>query len=161
MLFKKKGQADAFGLIFIVGVIVFIMFFMLVLGLNSEENTLVAENKMNSMSTNTLVALFRTNIKECHFFSLNDLVADCHKNPPTIKCGAYDSCFYLNKTIGDYLNETLDVWNENYELRIDDLSEPIYFEGGNCADYRIGATRSMLHIPTLGDTVEVELKICE
>ncbi|MFA6088891.1 MAG: hypothetical protein WC755_03430 [Candidatus Woesearchaeota archaeon] len=160
----KKAQAEGIGLVMIVAFLVFAMLIAMVYFVSQQKKSLVAEHTMNSLTANFLTSMFRTTTG-CGSYSITELAIDCSFNPPTIDCGGIsDSCGFMNETISNIFNQTLNKWNERYKFDISGLNQTIYFEHGDCENISAGggSTPSTLPIPVVdtGKTLYATLTLC-
>jgi hypothetical protein len=161
---KKKSQSDMLGVVIIVAFLIFVIIFVIVLSVNQQKNTISAEYSMNALTANFLTAAFRTTA--CDDYSLNELVVDCSKAVPSIKCSTLckgDSCGCAKAVIRYLFNQTLDSWRENYYFNITGLKTDLYNSRGDCQNQTIGSSTSTLPIPIIesGKSIYATLTICK
>ncbi len=167
---KKRGQMEIMGLmivviLLIVGVLFAIKFVVLKKPLETRQTF-----SRTQMASNLGLALMSSTTEDCRGTAVKDLLIDCAEWPEaggTITCGdGRKSCAYVNSTIGDILNQTLDTWNTRYYLTASTskrLEESItYFHNRGCVadDEQPGESESFF-LPTSRGLLTLKIFICE
>ena len=171
---NKKSQTEIMGIVIIVilfsiGLLFAIKYVVLKPQTDVKKSFLQAE-----LSSNTLNAMLYTNVKECGTADMRDLFKDCGGLSPEIDCeplgspfneGIPDSCYYLNQTITNILNQTLNVWRVAYLFTTNNnIGEPLASIGeitGNieCTLEQEGRPQEF-QLPTSSGTLRILLKVC-
>ena len=114
---------------------------------------------MKTLAIDTITAMLRTNTK-CYGESIKDLLMDCAQsgNEGNIRCYSnIYSCAYVNESIVNILNKTLNKWNRNYIFNASAACE-IYFSNGNCTEAK--AIEPGIQ-PLPANNLKVRLDVCE
>jgi hypothetical protein len=132
----KKGQADIFGLVFIVLIVLVAIIFFIGTNLNKKSNDIKNSFDNDVLSLNTITNIMKTTAKDCNKLSLGDLFIDCAKNKndksKLIVCNDGEatiensnSCDYAKYTTQIILENSLSSWGKVYQMKVslDDNTE--------------------------------------
>jgi len=163
---SKKAQVEIMGLLIIVILVVIIIFVILVFMLNRKPDNVSTTYSDDHYSSVFILALLDTS-SECHNnVPIKDLIYDCAIDRD-IHCPGGDgsSCMYLNESLKNIFNSTLNAWGEYYEFKMDHASftqhNNFTFSNG-CGPYAIVETNPRQIIPLWPreDFIRVSMKIC-
>ncbi len=145
------------GLIVIVILLTLGFFFMVVL--KDVPETLKEPFENEQLNSNFIVSFLKTS-SACNKYTMEDLIQDCAVER-RIECENMDSCEYVNKTLGIILNNTLNLWQYDYNFTIENVQEDISFEQ-NCPS---DATEKQMGFQPISlypypGTVTVKLTLC-
>ncbi len=139
---RKNGQIEIMGLMIIVVILALALLFVIKVVFTEKETP-----ESQAYVTSTLVeafvnTLFQTTARCTGDVTIQDLLLDCARHPysgGSITCtdgSGRDACTFANETIGQILQETLDVWGYNtqgYEFIA--IAPPeveiVYYAAGN------------------------------
>lgn len=140
MIQKKKSQIEIMGLMIIVVILALALLFVIKVVFTGKETP-----KSQAYETSTLVeafvnTLFQTTASCTGDVTIQDLLLDCARHPysgGSITCtDGRTACPFANETIGDILQETLDMWGyaaQGYEFIA--VAPPeveiVYYSSGN------------------------------
>ncbi len=163
---SKKAQVEIMGLVIIVILIVIIIFVVLVFMLNKKPNEVVSKYSDSQYPTAFILALLDTSSMCQDHVPIKSLIYDCAVDK-RIHCPSSDtsSCKYLNESLTQIFDSTLNAWGENYEFKMDHAAFIHYnnftFSSG-CGPYSTVETNPFQIIPLWPrrDFVRVSMKIC-
>jgi hypothetical protein len=118
---SKLGQAEMFGLVFIVFLIAIALVLVIQSEINRKPTTLKQSFEKSEIATNTINTLIKTRTRDCNRLDIGDLYVDCAKSPesPKIFCETGESsCDYSARATKGILMETLEVWKKKYLLNV-------------------------------------------
>jgi hypothetical protein len=122
------------------------------------------------MASNMGLALMSSTTENCRGTAIKDLLIDCAEWPEdygTITCGdGTKSCIYVNNTIGEILNETLNEWRVKYYFTAGTSKklkdQLIYFHNGGCtADKTLPGESESFFLPSSRGLLTLKVFICE
>jgi len=122
------------------------------------------------MASNMGIALMSSTTIDCRGTAIKDLLIDCAEWPEdggTITCDdGRKSCEYVNSTIENILNQTLNTWNQKYYLTAGTskrISEHItYIHNKGClADKTQPGESESFFLPTSRGLLTLKVFICE
>jgi len=119
-----------------------------------------------SISSNFVTVLAKTHIPQCNT-DYSTLVKDCATNydgsieDGRINCGVHSSCYYVNQTAAEIIQETIARWGLNYRFKVQ-RGETILEIASNCGDNDEKEAPGRYPIPLypLPDEAIVILEIC-
>lgn len=120
-LLKKKAQEEMVGFILIIVLVAIILLVFLGFSLNQSPA------EVESYEVNNFIWSFLSYTTDCQdsnnqYYSVQDLIFQCEKNPIGTCLDENNTCEVLNETLKGILNESWDVgenWpNKGYELKI-------------------------------------------
>ncbi len=111
------------GLIVIVILLTLGFYFVVVLKNPTESLKEPFENEQ--LNSNYIVSFLKTT-SDCNKYTMEDFIQDCAIERK-LYCKGLDSCQYVNETLQMFLNETLDVWQYQYNFTIENIKENISF----------------------------------
>ncbi len=111
----KKSQIEIMGLIVIIILVVIGFFIYIVLSLNSDNNEPKQEFENDQLAQNFVTSLVKTDTA-CEY-SVAELVKNCRLGK-NISCSQPNACIYLNSTVQQILEKTLNIWGYAYLLEI-------------------------------------------
>jgi phosphomevalonate kinase len=159
---KKKSQLEMMGLVVIVIIIAMALLFVIQFVLTKQPSTLKKTYTYTELAANTLNAITKTNAVDCNNQEITQLLQDCasaggYRGQIICDDGITDSCLYVNKTIGEMLDNTLKQWNKAYNFTADKAG--ISIANGNCSGER---QQKVYPIPLLdaSEPMLVTLSIC-
>lgn len=158
---KKKSQLEMMGLVVIVIIIAMALLFVIQFVLTKQPSTLKKTYTYTELAANTLNAITKTNAVGCKNQEITQLLQDCASSGGyrgQIICDdGTDSCLYVNRTIGDMLDNTLKKWNKAYNFTADKTF--ISITNGDCQGER---QQKVYPIPLPGgsEPMLVTLSIC-
>ena len=165
----KKSQLEIVGLVVIVILISLALLFYVQFSMRSAPE--IKKTYTNSQLTSNMVNALLETSTECKGNTIAILLADCaadyDRKGILYDCsgdGNIDSCSFVNNTIQDLLDETLDLWKVKYQLSaglITQLDNPIsYFS--NEFDKCLGNIESQEYpVPVKGrGLMLVRLNVC-
>ena len=134
----RKGQMEAMGLVVIVILITLGMLFLAQFALKEAGEKKIFTRK--GLAYSSMSAILKTTVnEECGVGQIpqigKDILEDCAINLNTpegsqYKCGATDSCEFVERKITELLASTLGTWNKRYEFESklvnDDGIQPIF-----------------------------------
>ena len=120
----KKAQMEIVGLLLIVIIVVVVFFFMISINIDSasEEQDIVFEFTDTHITTNFPPILLESS-SNCtdtndNYIPIKELIDLCANNP-SFECHNEGVCVFLNETIENAINSTLnDMWNYRYHVTI-------------------------------------------
>lgn len=116
----KKAQVEIVGLIIIVILIVIVMSIVLTFKVTEEPELIAKDYFYDQMPTSFLLTFLRTTANCSEEVSFEELLKDCAKNK-ALSCEGMDSCDYINSTLTNILNQTLNKWVLGYSLQISNI----------------------------------------
>lgn len=99
------------------------------------KGTVRQEYAYNELSTGFIDAFLGSTAPECGNLNMNDLIRDCAVRQRINCVGYVDSCDFINQTLIQIKNETLDVWDVPYGLIVNysrTFSDNLVFVKHNC-----------------------------
>ncbi len=139
---KRRGQIEAFGLAFIV--ILIVIGFFIYTGIKSQKQTPTPQKDYtkDKLASDFIMTIGNVNVENCEEYTVEELLTDCAKDK-RILCGGIDSCTAINKSIYMMLNRTFIETNTPFRLyssnikyiNSDGQSEELFnFSNRNCTD---------------------------
>ena len=125
MINKKNAQVEIMGLLIIVILVVMVIFIVISFQAKVQPKTVHKTYMNEQMSTAFLLALLDTSTDCTGSVSLREIIFDC-ATTRRISCFGKDSCSYLNNSLDDIFNSTLDLWGINYEFTMNHASFEAY-----------------------------------
>ncbi len=174
---SRKGQAEIIGLVIIVIMLSLGFLFLAQFAVQEQPEKTVFTRK--GLAYSSMSAVLKTTL-ECDMTSRveylsvgDDLFEDCAKNRcvPGLPCGASNfmcsdmhSCEYLEQEVGLMLDESLGLWNKEYEFRSTLVSgtdeyELFLIQEGDCGGERDSSGLFPTYITGLG-LVQNTLYLC-
>ena len=116
---QNKAQMEMMGLVVIVVLVSIGMLFYISFKINTSQQPSTEpqeEYTDKQLATNYLQAALKTT-SECKDLNVQQLLQDCalFKN---IDCVRGNSCFFVNETLDEINNKTLESWNQGYHFKI-------------------------------------------
>lgn len=113
---QKKSQMEAMGLVIIAILLALGLLFVLFTILGPKDDP--REEFVNrQLASNYINALIDTNVPECKYYSVAELLQDCFTFKE-YECMGMSSCEAVESAINDTLDTTLERWNKKYQLLI-------------------------------------------
>jgi hypothetical protein len=135
----KKAQIEMMGLLVIVILITIILFFVLMFSLRKppKENDISDFKRMQAIKNFGTTTIETTVDCDGRIRTIRELLVDC-AFLKEINCREYNSCDSAKNNLTFILNNTLDIWGYDYQLKItkpggSDVIEPV---GNGCANAR-------------------------
>jgi hypothetical protein len=121
------------------------------------------------MASNFGLALMSSTTADCRGTAIKNLLIDCAEWPEaggTITCDdGRKSCAYVNATIKDLLNQTLDVWKTRYYFTAGTSkaldAQIIYFQNSCPADKKLPGESESFFLPTNRGLLTLKMFVCE
>ncbi|MBI2102857.1 hypothetical protein HYT55_03390 [Candidatus Woesearchaeota archaeon] len=151
----KKGQMEMVGLVVIVLLVTIAFLFLAQFALNDRSDTHFFARKQ--LATSTLSGILQTTVKGCQpdesqLLTVSMLLQDCAVNRGGnfgYVCGGKYSCDFLNKDLlPTFLEGSLDVFKQHYELKavlVQDPEQPLVLMTSN------GGCKRQKNVDTSGD----------
>ncbi len=163
----KKGQMEILGLAFVVLLIFVGIIFVIIFDINKPVSTQRTDFMYKQLSSNMINSIIHATTIDCNNNHIEDLMRDCALGE-TVECdnGEY-SCTYVNNTILDIFNKTIDIWlptgyvfNVTSELGVHTLIEKKNRFGEYCSTSMTGAN-SLFPIPLDPGYMYVNIYLCK
>ncbi len=156
---NRKAQMEIMGLavIMILAVLGLLFVVKFVLMKPETKSELRQSQQESQLAANLINAFLKTTTDCPGKHSVTTLIQDCAQLSPRIRCGALSSCEFVNQTINDILDQTLEEWGKTYQFTISDISEEINISNGDCSGER---ETKFSPIQAAGKTVVLKLDIC-
>ena len=159
---NKKAQMEMMGLVVIIVLAALAMLFVIQFIFIRETTTVQKTYSHTQLAANTLNAITKITARDCKGQDLTELLQDCaayQYQGGLIICndGSTKSCEYVQVAIKEIIENTLDVWNKQYNLSID-LAK-IEFSNGNCR----GERQTKIYpipVPQLDEPMLLRLDVC-
>ena len=117
----KKAQMELIGIAIVVILISLGILFMLSFGISKKGTSFKQEFTNKELVSNTLSTMLRVKALGCGDLTIEDLLQDCFLTE-SVNCGSEDepkmSCNYMNETMDEIFDRTLDKWGRSYFLDI-------------------------------------------
>lgn len=159
---NKKSQLEVLGLAIIVILLTLAVLFVIRFIILKEPTEIRESYTKTEMASNMLNTLIRTDTT-CKGKSVTELLQDCASHPPngSIECSGQRSCHFLNSTIDMITDETLGVWNVDFEFTVwlDDGTELIHMikPVGACTGEK---ESKPFYLPLQVTTINLKLDLC-
>jgi hypothetical protein len=118
----------------------------------------------NEIATNMLLSMNRVSVEECPGLKLEELLTDCAKPTPSVRCSDYTSCEIASSTIGRILDSTLVLWDMSFRFSAESIyqGEFIVFDNRNCTSRATERVEgfALLSLYPIDSSLELKLDIC-
>jgi len=117
---NKKAQMEMMGLTVIVVLVAIGMLFFISFNINSTSTTEEPKQEYNEkqLATNYILALLKTTTS-CKDLTIQDLLQDAALPAySTLSCSGSNSTEYVNQTIDEIIDNSLETWHTQYLLKI-------------------------------------------
>lgn len=167
---NRKAQFEIMGLmIVVILLIVGVLFAIKFVVLKKPPETRQTFSR-TQLASNLGIALMSSTTADCRGTAIRDLLIDCAEWPEaggTITCGdGRMSCEYVQETVGQLLEDTLDVWQRKYYVIAGTSKHPedriveVYHE--DCApDSPAPGESESFFLPTNRGMLTLKVFICE
>ena len=159
----KKGQAEMFGLLFIVVLITIALILVAQAEVNKKPSELKKNFEKSEIATNTINTLIKTRTQGCNELDLGELYTDCARNPinPRFICDdGSNSCQYAKIVTQEILSKTLDVWKKKYFLNMSNGKDDILILASSDACTWQDRKVEVVPLPLDPGTLTIEMWIC-
>lgn len=161
-LSTKRGQAEAFGLIIIVGLVLVVFIILARMEQNRDTGELKQSYEVTELSSSTINTLFTTVVPSCNRKTFDEVLIDCIKNPVST-CSGVSSCDVFVSSSAIILDAVFERVNMGYRMSFstegrtlpDALSEDM--GDGRCSEEIRGETYPL---PLNPGTLAVTLAVC-
>jgi hypothetical protein len=164
---NKRGQMEIMGLVVVVILIIIGVLFAIRFVVLKEPTDIKQSYRRSQLASNLGVAILKTSAEECRGTSVKELIIDWANRPESfgsIVCSDQDfsrSGVYVNKTIGNLLNRSINNWNTRYAiLGYTDINNPLFtFNNLDCTNNMPGDSESFF-LPTKRGVLTFNIHIC-
>ncbi|MAE42762.1 hypothetical protein CMO93_03250 [Candidatus Woesearchaeota archaeon] len=154
---KKKAQTEIIGLAIVVILLIIGMTFVIRFMMTKEPVDYKKQFTQAEIASNMINTFLKSTSQDCNELSMTELLQDCGQSM-SIHCNGKVSCDYVEETVQDIFNQTLEVWKINYEFKVFQQEEiPKFTLGTPCPASKKSKT---FPIPTSSGTLFVKLDIC-
>ena len=156
--FSRKSQTEIIGLAIIVVLMIIGMTFVVRFMLSKEPVDFKKQFTRAEIASNTLNTFLKSAGRDCNGLTMTELLQDCGHSQSILCQNGEVSCDYAKEAATEILNNTLDLWNIDYELKAFQQEEaPIFTLGNPCPASKKSKT---FPIPTSSGTMFVKLDLC-
>ncbi len=164
---KKRSQAEAFGLILIVGLVFVVFIIMIRIESTRSPSDVARQYEVTALSSSTVNTFLGTVTQDCGSGkTFSDVAIDCMRNPPST-CGNLDmtNCNYLVNNIDGIFSIVFDRANLEYEVRFasegrtlpDELDRIIGSPASECTE---GLSGEEFRLPLNPGELTINLAVC-
>ncbi|MFC1742276.1 hypothetical protein ACFL3V_07110 [Nanoarchaeota archaeon] len=169
---KKKSQTEIMGLMIVVILLIVGVLFAIKFVVLKKPPQLRQTFSRTQMASNMGLALMSSTTQNCRGTAIKDLLIDCAEWPEaggTITCDpdpetgfSLKSCDYVNNTILDIANKTLDAWWVDYYITAGTKEVQTLSTNNDCdpGETQPGESESFF-LPTSRGLLTLKIFICE